>query len=207
MATIRSLLGIVCLIICGGFVKPGSDLLGVEGKRLIANLTIVKKVNRIIPNCKLPTANRELIINIARSQLGIREATGKNDGVAVEAYLSYTGNTKGTPWCASFVSWVYGKAGLAKPKTPWSPALFPLAKQTLNPLPADVFGIYFPSLKRVAHCGLVEASRGNWLQTIEGNTNADGLREGNGVYRKLRHKRTIAVYANWLKSLKKGGDE
>lgn len=166
------------------------------------NRLSILRVNR-----KLRTPSSELqtkILDIAQSQLGIREATGKNDGAAVEAYLSYTGNKKGEPWCASFVSWVYGKAGLGQPKTAWSPALFPLARQTLHPLPADVFGIYFPSLKRVAHGGLVEASIGNWVQTIEGNTNAEGAREGDGVYRKLRHKRTIAVYANWLIHLKKG---
>lgn len=200
MATVRSLLGIICLIVCGGFIEPSSDFLGVETEA-------EKRVNRLTENCELLTENSKLILAIARSQLGIREATGKNDGTAVEAYLSYTGNKKGTPWCASFISWVYGKAGLAKPKTPWSPALFPKNRQTLKPLPADVFGIYFSSLKRIAHCGLVEANRGNWLQTIEGNTNANGFREGDGVYRKLRHKRTVAVYANWINELNKGAQK
>lgn len=147
---------------------------------------------------------REKIIAIARSQFGIREASGKNDGKVVETYLSYTGNRKGEPWCASFVSWVYGKAGFAQPKTSWSPALFPKNRQTLNPLPADVFGIYFEKYQRIAHCGLVESTKGSWVYTIEGNTNVAGSREGDGVFRKLRHHRTIAVYANWFKPKQKG---
>ncbi|MCU0383758.1 MAG: hypothetical protein MUF68_06795, partial [Cyclobacteriaceae bacterium] len=34
------------------------------------------------------------------SQLGVREATGKNDGKAVEMYLATVNLTKGYPWCA-----------------------------------------------------------------------------------------------------------
>jgi hypothetical protein len=210
MATNNFLLGIICLAFtyCGGLFNSSALGQGPVNHGLTVekeiNRVTGKKVNQLIANCKLPTVNRELIISIARSQLGIREATGKNDGVAVESYLAYTGNKKGEAWCASFVSWVYGKAGLGQPRSAWSPALFPLAKQTKIPLPADVFGIYFTSLKRVAHCGLVEVTRGNWVRTIEGNTNADGAREGDGVYRKLRHRRTITVYANWLNSVKKG---
>lgn len=210
MATNNFLLGILCLAFtyCGGLFNSSALGQGPVNHRLTVekeiNRVTGKKVNQLIADCKLPTVNRELIISIARTQLGTREATGKNDGAAVEAYLNYTGNKKGTPWCASFISWVYDQAGLAQPRTAWSPALFPLARQTLRPLPADVFGIYFPSLKRIAHCGIVEVTRGNWVQTIQGNTNSTGAREGDGVYRKLRHKRTIALYANWINELKKG---
>ena len=62
-----------------------------------------------------------------------------------------------------------------------------------------VFGIYFPELKRIGHCGFVEMVRGEWVQTIEGNTSPDGGREGIGVFRRLRHKRTICKYADWLR--------
>lgn len=141
---------------------------------------------------------RTRILAIAQSQIGVREALGKNDGVAVENYLRYTSNKKGSPWCASFVSWVFGQAGYAQPKTAWSPALFPLARQTLNPLPADVFGIYFSSLKRIAHCGLIEKRQGSYVISIEANTNIDGSREGDGVYRKRRHLKTIKYFADWL---------
>lgn len=211
-------MGIICLVICWGFVEPSSDFL----KKRVNRLSIEIEVNRQLNGYTINQLNgskqlsnsainqltqRTSVLNIARSQLGIREATGKNDGAAVEAYLNYTANRKGEPWCASFISWVYGKAGFSQPKTAWSPALFPVAKQTINPLPADVFGIYYFKLRRIAHCGLIEAVKGNWVKTIEGNTNAESAREGNGVYRKLRHKLTIAVYANWLNHLKKGERE
>ncbi|RYD96258.1 MAG: CHAP domain-containing protein [Sphingobacteriales bacterium] len=140
---------------------------------------------------------------IAKSQIGIREASGNNDGLAVEKYLAYTGNKKGEPWCASFVSWVFAQAGYPQPRTAWSPALFPSSRKVSDAEPATVFGIYFPKLKRIAHVGLVEKVRSNWIFTIEGNTNPAGSREGDGVYQRIRHKRSIAVYADWLNE--KGG--
>jgi len=138
------------------------------------------------------------ILSIARSQIGVREATGHNDGGQVQQYLHYVGFKKGAPWCAAFVSWVFGRAGFDLPRTAWSPALFPAKRLTKNIQAAAVFGIYFPDLKRIAHCGLVERKEGHWLRTIEGNTNLSGSREGDGVYRKLRHSRSIYAYADWL---------
>jgi|GEM_PF-464982 len=71
----------------------------------------------------MPTRVR--IIRIATAELGIRETTGRNDGERVEEYLRYTHLGKGYEWCAAFVCWCYGQAGLPEPRNPWSPALFP----------------------------------------------------------------------------------
>ncbi|ETZ21152.1 hypothetical protein N824_03260 [Pedobacter sp. V48] len=35
-------------------------------------------------------------------------------------------------------------------------------------------------------------------QIIEGNTNLEGSREGQGVYRRIKHKRRNGMYADWL---------
>ncbi|RYF14703.1 MAG: peptidoglycan-binding protein [Flavobacteriales bacterium] len=144
------------------------------------------------------------ILQIALSQLGVREATGRNDGKAVAAYLQATGIQEGNPWCAAYVSWVFKIAGYAQPRTAWSPALFPKARQSLAPLPANLFGIYYTTLRRVAHVGFVIKKEKNWIISVEGNTNMDGSREGNGVYQKKRHIRTIYAYSDWI--TKKGGD-
>lgn len=65
----------------------------------------------------------EKVRQIYTSQIGIREE-GHNRGKAVEAYLTYAGLAKGNPWCAAFVCWVFGQAGIDNPRTGWSPALF-----------------------------------------------------------------------------------
>ncbi|MBB5438639.1 hypothetical protein HDC92_002320 [Pedobacter sp. AK017] len=101
-------------------------------------------------------------------------------------------------WCAAFCSWCFGQAGYKAPKTAWSPALFPPGRIVKAALPGMVMGLYFPSLRRIAHCGIVIGVKGEWCETVEGNTNVAGSREGDAVMRKLRHKRTIAKYADWL---------
>lgn len=144
MATYRIILGIFCLFITFGNRLFDSNLL--ENPH-VQNLSTYM--------------DRLEIIEIAQSQIGIREVGGNNKGKEVEAYLSYTNLPKGNPWCAAFVSWIYGRAGFSNPKTAWSPALFPHYRITKNPKPADVFGLYFSSLKRIAHCGIVEKMKGD----------------------------------------------
>ena len=39
-----------------------------------------------------------------------------------------------------------------------------------------VLGIYFPSLKRIGHVGLVEGVRGDFITSIEGNTSCGDCR-------------------------------
>jgi hypothetical protein len=183
MATIRIFLGIVC------FAFLGRDSLFSS--------------NRITAVPEKASAEREKLLRIAKNELGTREASGQNDGPKVAAYLHYVSFRQGNPWCAAFVSWVFGQAGYPAPRTAWSPALFPESKRRKKIAPAMVFGIYFNNLKRIAHCGLVEGQDGDWLLTIEGNTNMAGSREGDGVYRKRRPLKTIKYFAEWIPE--KGG--
>src|SRR5690606_32345202 len=136
--------------------------------------------------------------------IGVREKTGKNDGERVEEYLAITHLGKGYAWCAAFVSWVFSEADIPEPRTPWSPALFPKKrviwergksivtsdyeniigvnmKDKLKmglPKSADVFGIYFANLKRIAHVGFVDEWGDKHVITVEGNTNESGSAEG-----------------------------
>lgn len=165
---------------------------------------VAKKPLRSFAKDSAAFAVNSKILSIAQNEIGIRESTGNNDGKRVEDYLRYAGGKKGDPWCAAFVSWVFGQAGYRQPITLWSPALFTTARLSKTARPAMVFGIYFPELKRIAHCGLIEQQNGPWLITIEGNTNIAGSREGDGVYRKRRLIKTIRYIANW--TAKEGGD-
>jgi hypothetical protein len=147
------------------------------------------------------------IIEQAESQLGVREATGNNDGVMVENYLAATGLTKGYAWCAAFVVWTHQQCGVYITPSAWSPDLFPAARtmyhfgkfRIANLQPSDVFGIYFSSKKRIAHVGLIHKwPSGAHFVTIEGNTNEAGSREGDGVYSKRRLKSQIYKVSRWL---------
>lgn len=141
---------------------------------------------------------RERIVDIAVQEIGVQEATGNNDGKRVEEYLAYTGLGKGHAWCAAFVSWCYGRAGLAVPRNAWSPALFPLARrytaQQINQgtvRQANLFAIYNSSLQRINHVGIVRKKEGNWILTVEGNVD-------NRVLCKRRPLATIYAFSNWL---------
>jgi hypothetical protein len=48
-------------------------------------------------------------------------------------------------------------------------------------------------MKRIAHVGFIDGLKGKFVSTVEGNTNAQGSRDGNGVFRRLRPK--LAIYA------------
>lgn len=173
MATTRIILGIICL---GGVIG-----------------------HRVPDRNLLITPPQEKVLNIARSQLYVREATKNNFGKEIKEYLAYTNLKEGNPYCAAFISWVFYKAGFKEPKTAWSPALFPQYRRIKTPQPADVLGIYSIEKQRIAHCGLVEKLKDDWIVSLEGNTNDNGSSDGNGNYRKWRHKRTIYCFARWLK--------
>lgn len=138
------------------------------------------------------------LVQIYRAETGVRELSGRNDGQRVGLYLQYVGLGAGHPWCAAFVCWALGEAGIRNPRTGWSPRLMAAGKpvwrrerhiaayNTARVQQGDVFGIYNPSLKRVAHVGFVDSWQPPWAVTVEGNTNAGGNREGDGVYRRRR---------------------
>ncbi|RZK92453.1 MAG: peptidoglycan-binding protein [Pedobacter sp.] len=150
-----------------------------------------------LPDRNLLSEKQNKLLAIARSQVGVRERPLNNHRKQVAEYLRYVNQPQGRAWCAAFVSWVYGQAGFSLPRTAWSPALFPASRLVRAPAAGDVFGLFFPALNRVAHCGLVEQVKHDWIISIEGNTNVAGSREGDGVYRKWRHQKTIYTYARW----------
>ncbi|WP_254070950.1 peptidoglycan-binding protein [Pedobacter sp. L105] len=146
------------------------------------------------------SACRLRLVSIAEHELGVREGSGHNDGERVESYLAYAGLKKGDPWCAAFISWIFAREGFAKPRSGWSPDLFPSSRLARSALPADVIGIYFEDKKRIAHVGLIEKIKGDWCFSIEGNTNISGSIEGDGVYRRRRILKTIHSISDWVKN-------
>lgn len=147
---------------------------------------------------------RDRVLTVARSLIGTREATGHNDGAVVEEILASTGNEKGDPWCAAANYYVYSRAGYGQlvPRSAWSPDWVAGATwkqgRGATPLPADTFGLYFPSMGRVGHTGIIEQWGSSVAITLEGNTNGEGSRDGDGYYRKRRLVRQIYAVRAWL---------
>jgi|TARA_R110002167_G_scaffold149822_2_gene343293 hypothetical protein len=154
--------------------------------------------------------DRQKVLSVASTQVGIVEKTGKNDG-EVEKYIGSVGldPKAGYPYCAAFNYWV-GDEALGKspyPRSAWSPDQVKggvRVTASTHIRGGEAFGIYFKSKGRIAHTGLVESFDGKSFITIEANTNANaavgsaGDRDGQGVYRKRRHWRTVHSVKDWL---------
>lgn len=150
---------------------------------------------------------REKVALVYSNEIGTREKTGNNDGKRVEEYLKSCNLKKGNPWCAAFVTWTFKQSKVEAVISAYSPSWFP-SKSTIytkgskgnkTPLKADVFGIYFSNKKRIAHVGFIdEWDKNSYCITVEGNTNDEGSREGDGVYRKRRLKNQIYKVSRYL---------
>ena len=145
---------------------------------------------------------------IYTAEIGVRELTGKNDGVRVEEYLASCGLGKGYAWCAAFVNWCFVQAGIQGSGSAYSPNWFPVSKvvytnganNNRTPSKCDVFGMYYKEKKRIAHVGFIDEWKegNNYCITVEGNTNDGGSREGDGVYKKRRLKNQIYKVSRWI---------
>lgn len=133
------------------------------------------------------------VVPVAELFVGwVRETTGKNDGPWVEAIQRTTGNKKGDPWCASFVNWVLDIAYRDMnplPATASCDVLLEFARKnqllTNTPQPGDVF-LVMRTKNDAIHTGIVTEVKADTVKTIEGNTNREGAREGNGVWARER---------------------
>ena len=148
---------------------------------------------------------------IAAREVGKKETKGNNLGPEVRKYQSATNLDPGAwPYCAAFCCWVLARwlddaenrkwLGLKKtspqawrPKTAlaygflkWAkarPATVQILPDTAEPEPG-MFVIY-----DFSHIGIVKRNIDEtFFEAIEGNTNAAGSRDGDGVYVKIRRR-------------------
>lgn len=152
---------------------------------------------------------RESIKITYDSQVGVRELTGRNDGEDVEKYLKSVGLGIGFSWCGAYCYWVYVQNGVfdgVNSKMAWTPSWFIESKciyirgkkNTKPPQIGDPMGIWYESKGRIAHIMFYDGEDDKFYFTNEGNTNDDGSRNGDGVYRKKRIKRQIHSISNWI---------
>lgn len=143
------------------------------------------------------------------SQIGVREATGHNDGKDVEKYLRATGLGKGYPWCAAFVRWNFDQSDVKTTITAWAPSahnakyiIYKSLRFNTEPRQGDVVTFWYPNLGRIGHTGFFDYRVNDRVyESVEGNTNGQGSREGNGVYRKRRSFKATYTISRWTKDL------
>jgi uncharacterized protein (TIGR02594 family) len=144
---------------------------------------------------------RSSAVQLAESQIGIAEATGKNDGADVLKYQKSTGNTTGDQWCASFVAWVLKNSGVIQTGNAYSPTWFtatttiykPSTNLNHTPRAGDVFGVWVQSKGRVGHVGLIAEWGDKEVLCIEGNYS-------DKVVKQRRLTRQIYVASDWIEN-------
>ncbi len=149
------------------------------------------------------------IVRIARSEIGVTEVNGSNCGPRVNQYKAATwlDSTQAWPWCAAFVCWVVREAMAAagvpetgafkRPSTAGALDLENWSREqdettwTKTPTQGDIQpgDIVTFKFKTGGHVGFAISSpdAGGYFETIEGNTDVAGSREGGGVFKKKRH--------------------
>lgn len=140
------------------------------------------------------------------SQVGVQEVPrGSNWGPQVGRYLKSVKVKVPAAWCAAFVHYGLDSAGHKNSITAWSPT----AHNKNNVVyfrrtwfkemqPGDVFTIYFVSMKRIAHTGFAHRRiNSSIIETVEGNSNAGGSREGYMVARRKRPVNTLYSITRW----------
>ena len=147
---------------------------------------------------------------IYTSYIGVREKTGSNDGPEVEMFLRSVGLGKGYAWCAAFVKYCMLEAGIKSAEKMNGMALS--CENTKNMLfkpslrmdrrkdlrPGDVLTLYYASLKRIGHTGFFDRDvNGTLYESVEGNTNNQNSREGDGVYRRKRSFNATYSISRW----------
>lgn len=133
----------------------------------------------------------------AADTLRVRES-GRNSGPHIDQYLAACGLRPGAPWCAAFVTYQLLQAGAERGQLPRNSASVchwvhgSRFRVTADPAQARR-GDLFAWCDRAAwrgHIGFIvrmrRTARGWLAETIEGNTNDAGSREGDGVYRRQR---------------------
>ncbi len=140
------------------------------------------------------------LIDVARSQVGYRE--GRNNDSKYGRWYGLNHEA----WCAMFVSWAFAQAGEPLPEIQGRKGFAKVAegfrwgraheRLSTSPRVGDIFLISHDGDR--GHTGIVTAVNDDGtIATIEGNTNADGSRNGNGVYRRTR--RIASINAGFLR--------
>lgn len=165
-------------------------------------------------------ALRQRFIDIAASQIGRKETDGPNVGPDVLKYQQATWlQPGGWPWCAAFTAWCLREWLIA----PDARRIFNLANdeqvERWRCRDARAFGWEDWAKKRGlttfgesgmcklgdlvtfdnSHIGIIAADRaGDYIESIDGNTDMRGSREGDGVWRRRRHWQRARCYIRLL---------
>lgn len=159
---------------------------------------VVPPAKPVATAAKLTLAQK--LVELAKKEIGVEEINGTNCGKRVNEYKSATtlDPKQGWPWCAAFICWLMregmkdGSYTFKRPTTAsawgfegWASkenSKVQLKKPHKDDIkPGDIVMFTF------SHIGLaVSEPHDGYIDTIEGNTDGQGSREGGAVLKKKR---------------------
>lgn len=173
-----------------------------EQMDILLDVTPITAAATLADPIEEPGTFAEEVLRQALAQDGTGEDLGRNRGRMVNQFLEASNNSPGEPWCMAFVQWCIAEAakefGVKNPckennvvtghvMTFWG-GTKPLGWRVTNPAdarPGDIMIIEHGG--GTGHTGfVVSPPAGGKVETIEGNTNLAGSREGTAVLRKSR---------------------
>jgi len=166
----------------------------------------------IIPPPPPPPSNLvAALLDFAADEVGVREQPiGSNRGPRVDQYIRSVGldpTEDSYPWCMAFVFFCYMQAtqkvgaqnlvpkdgsvhsSWAKSRNKPGVTTVTAAAARANPAlvkPGMVF--FIDTGNQHGHAGIIVDNLNSFMETIEGNTNDNGSREGIGVFRRSRRR-------------------
>jgi len=115
------------------------------------------------------------VINVALSQFGIKEITGKRDNPEVLKYFNALGFDGSklkdeTSWCASFANWVLKECGLPYQKKLNARSFLDLGEPTNSPELGDVVVFWRENRSSwKGHVGFYVRQTKDWIYVLGGN--------------------------------------
>lgn len=151
----------------------------------------------------VPSSQQDRLLYYANKYTYVRESNGSNRSKEIDLWNKFCNVPMGSPYCASFVSYIHYLAKVDGPKTAWSPSCVSRNNVKFESVKGgDVFGLYFSSKRRVAHTGFVEKVSGSLVYCVEANTSPNAKsgsstdRDGDGAHRKTRSKHLMSNKKN-----------
>lgn len=147
----------------------------------------------------LPLSERALIVASVECDVAKVQEISQNDSPRIREYQNTAGAKRNTPWCASFVFWCYVRSGWRLSDGPnhpqsafgwrtWSQKLGICASSIVGAQRGDLAG--WINKDGSGHIFFIVKAYRKFLiwhvDTIEGNSNDAGSREGDRVIRRTR---------------------
>ena len=179
-----------------GHRRTSQNTITTQNRKTTSTISSTRKTStgskRRTTSTSNPTINKAL--EVARSQIGVKEINGSNNSAQINEYRN--GVENGVPWCASFVSWCYGRGQNSNNNKTFgysassqhirrqaeSAGVYSKAGSGYTPKAGDLMILKYS--ENSGHIGIVESVNSDGtFNVIEGNTS-------NQVKRKVRSMNT-----------------